>query len=74
MNALLKKAKELKVHAVPVYMNIDTENNMKYLEQPVNEGNPQKIMRANNGVHPARAGYRQMGDTLYCWIKAVLNK
>ena len=72
--ALLKKGKELKIHVVPIYMNIDTENNMKFLEQPVNEGNPQKIMRANNGVHPAKAGYRQMGDTLYCWIKAVLNK
>ena len=72
--ALLKKGKELGLHVVPIYMNIDTENNMKFLKQPVNVGNPQMIMRANNGVHPARAGYRQMGDTLYCWIKAALNK
>ena len=72
--ALLKKGKELNIHVVPIYMNIDTENNMKYLNQPINEGNPKMIMRANNGVHPDRAGYRQMGDTLYCWIKAVLNK
>ena len=70
--ALLKKAKELKIHAVPIYMNIDTENNMKYLKQPVNADNPEMIMRANNGVHPAKAGYYQMGDTLYCWIKGVM--
>ena len=72
--ALLKKGKELKVTVVPVYMNIDTENNVKLLKQPVNEGNSQMIIRANNGVHPAKAGYRQMGDTLYCWLKAVLSK
>jgi hypothetical protein len=45
---------------------------MKYLKQPVNMDNPEMVMRANNGVHPAKAGYYQMGDTLYCWIKAVM--
>ena len=71
--ALQKKAKELNIHVVPIYMNIDTENNMKYLKQPVNQDNKQMILRANNGVHPAKAGYHQMGDTLYCYVKAVLH-
>ena len=71
--ALQKKAKELNIHVVPIYMNIDTENNMKYLKQPVNLDNKQMILRANNGVHPAKAGYHQMGDTLYCYVKAVLH-
>ena len=72
--ALLKKGKELNINVVPIYMNIDTENNMKFLKQPVNVDNPRMIMRANNGVHPAREGYRQMADTLYCYVKAVLDK
>ena len=29
--------------------------------------------RLNNGVHPAAEGYRQIGDTLYCWLKAQLS-
>ncbi len=71
--ALLKKGKKLNVHVVPIYMNIDTENNYPMLCQPVNAENPQTIVRANNGVHPAQAGYYQMGDTLYCYMKAILN-
>ena len=71
--SFLKKGKELNVHVVPVYMNIDTENNYPLLCQPVNADNSQTILRANNGVHPAQAGYYQMGDTLYCYMKAILN-
>ena len=70
--ALLQKSKELKFNIVPVYINIDTENNYPEMVQPVNEGNPAKIRRQNNGVHPAPAGYYQMGDTLYCRLKAWL--
>ena len=25
--------------------------------------------RQNNGVHPAGPGYKQIGDTLYAWLK-----
>ena len=71
--ALLKKGEELKLHVIPVYMNIDTENNFPRKLQYVNEGNPEKISRASNGVHPAPAGYCQMGDTLYCYLKALLH-
>ena len=70
--ALLKKSKELKFVIVPVYINIDTENNYPQIKEPVNEGNPVMIVRQNNGVHPAKAGYDQMGDTLYCRLKAWL--
>ncbi|MBQ7206920.1 MAG: SGNH/GDSL hydrolase family protein [Lentisphaeria bacterium] len=72
--ALLQKSKELKFNIVPVYINIDTENNFPTMNESVNEGNPSKIRRQNNGVHPARAGYCQMGDTLYCCLKAWLEE
>ena len=71
--ALLKKGKELNVTVVPIYINIDTENNYPILTQKVNQDNPATIIRQNNGVHPARAGYYQMGDTLYCYLKALLH-
>ena len=29
------------------------------------------IVRLNNGVHPNEAGYRQIGDALYAWLKDV---
>ena len=70
--ALLKKGKEMNIYVVPVYMNIATENNYPTLVQPVNKDNPKHITRQDNGVHPAKAGYYQMGDTLYCWVKAML--
>ena len=70
--ALLKKSKELKFNIVPVYINIDTENNFPVRNEAVNEGNPAKIRRQSNGVHPAPPGYYQMGDTLYCRLKAWL--
>ena len=70
---LLKKGKELKVTVVPIYMNIDTENNFPVKRQPVNGDNKAMIFRQNNGVHPAPAGYFQMGDTLYCCLKALLH-
>ena len=70
--ALAKQAKKLGLHAVPVYMNFDTENNYPVITSPVNLDNPQLITRQNNGVHPSIAGYNQMADTLYCAVKAVL--
>ena len=71
---ILEKCRELGIVAIPMYINIDTEHNYPVLEQPVNFDNPQKLLRQNNGVHPAKAGYYQMGDTLYCWIKAILQR
>ena len=71
---IFEKCRQLGIGAIPMYINIDTENNYPILEQPINFDNPQKIVRQNNGVHPAKAGYYQMGDTLYCWIKAILHR
>ncbi len=73
IRALQKKSRELNFHLVPMYINLDTENNYPIQKQPVNADNPQTVDRRNNGIHPASSGYRQMGDTLYCCLKAWLN-
>ncbi|MBQ9338088.1 MAG: hypothetical protein IJS14_12410 [Lentisphaeria bacterium] len=72
--ALMKKSKELNFRLVPMFINIDTENNYPLVSEPVNAENPQKAMIRNNGIHPASCGYYQMGDTLYCSLKAWLNE
>lgn len=59
---------------IPTNVNLDCENNFPKISEPVNAGNDAKITRLNNGVHPAPAGYRQIGDTFYAWMKAQLGR
>ena len=72
--ALMKKSKELNFRLVPMYINLDTENNTILTSEPVNAENPQKVKIHSNGIHPAACGYYQMGDTLYCHLKAWLAR
>ena len=66
------KANPYNVQIVPVYLNLDCENNFPIAQEFINAGNKRKIARLNNGVHPSADGYRQIGDTFYCWMKSVL--
>jgi lysophospholipase L1-like esterase len=52
-----------KVFIIPTSLNLDCENNF-----PVFKG------VQCNGVHPTAAGYNQMGDTYYSWMKYWLSK
>ena len=73
--AMMRKfasANPYRVELVPVHLNLDCENNFPVLTEPVNQDNEKKIARQSNGVHPAPAGYRQIGDAFYCWMKHVL--
>ncbi len=62
-----------KVRLVPSNVNLDCRHNFPARTETINQDNPEKIVRQSNGVHPAAAGYHQMGDTFYCWMKSVLN-
>jgi lysophospholipase L1-like esterase len=60
---------------VPAYVNLDCVHNYPVAEGPANaraSGPGATIIRQNNDVHPAASGYRQLADSLYCWMKAVL--
>ena len=79
--AMLKKFAnypDKKVFLVPTCVNLDCENNYPSRKEAVNgpdfKGNTRVMVRQSNGVHPAPAGYKQMGDTFYCWIKYQLAK
>lgn len=55
---------------IPAYVNLDCVHNYPAQVLPANARNPEKLIsRQNNDVHPTAAGYRQIADTLYCWLK-----
>ncbi|MEI3005147.1 MAG: hypothetical protein V8T87_11090 [Victivallales bacterium] len=51
------------ISIIPTNVDLDYENNFPVVSEPVNTGNASKITHQSNGVHPASAGYRQIGDT-----------
>ncbi len=66
------KSKDKKLVMIPAYLNLDSENNFPVVQESANSHNPTLVSRQNNGVHPAPAGYRQMGDAYYAWLKYQL--
>ncbi|MBR6372043.1 MAG: hypothetical protein IKS20_02570 [Victivallales bacterium] len=74
--AMLEKFKnyaDKKVFIIPTSLNLDCENNFPSATENVNLDNMAEITRQTNGVHPAAAGYRQIGDTFYAWMKYFLK-
>lgn len=62
------------VFFVPAYVNLDCVHNYGHSRAPANARTELEIARLNNGVHPAASGYRQMADSLYCWLKGRLAR
>lgn len=58
------------VFLVPAFVNLDCVRNYPQRTAPANARTAEKVIRLNNGVHPAAEGYRQIGDSIYCWIKS----
>jgi len=63
-----------KLFIIPVSLNLDCENNFPASPEAVSLGSTAKLARQTNGVHPAPAGYAQMGDAYYAWMKHILSK
>jgi len=61
------------IYLIPAYVNIDTAHNYPTQSVPVNARNTEKILRLCNAVHPSAAGYRQLADSLYFWVKCILT-
>ena len=58
------------LYLIPANVNLDCVNNCITRKAPWNAATKAEGIRLNNGVHPATEGYRQIGDTIYCWLKA----
>jgi hypothetical protein len=61
------------IYLMPLYINLDCVSHYPTWVSPRNAQSPEKVTRVNNGTHPSPEGYRQFGDTIYCWMKACLN-
>lgn len=57
---------------MPAFVGLDTVYGYPTVSVPPNAHAPEPIRRMSNGLHPSAAGYRQMGDAFYCWIKSRL--
>ena len=66
-----KREKE-NIFLIPSNVNLDCLHNYPSVNAPWNSQTKAEGRRLNNGVHPAPEGYRQIGDTIFCWIKAQL--
>ena len=60
------------VWLVPAYISLDCAHNFPAAAQPVNARNSAAVVRHYDSVHPAETGYRQIGDSIYCWLKTLL--
>jgi len=60
------------IYLVPAYLNFDTERNYPTWKATAHARATEEAVRIYNGTHPAPEGYRQIADSLYCWIKAVI--
>jgi len=60
------------VYVIPAYVNLDTMRGYPTRTAPPFPHADSKVIRLSNGVHPAKSGYYQMGDSIYCWMKALL--
>lgn len=53
---------------IPAFANLDCERNYPSAAEPWNARTEQEAIRQNNGVHPNAEGYRQIGDSIFCWL------
>lgn len=60
-----------KLHLVPTYVGLDCARNYPTETVAANATSDLKIVRQNNGVHPASVGYAQIGDMLFAWLKSL---
>lgn len=70
----INKSNPYKVSLIPVFINLDCENNYPAKLENINARNQKKMLRHYQNVHPAKVGYDQIGDTFYCWLKYQFTK
>jgi len=60
------------IFLVPAFVNLDTVHGFPHMNVRANAHTTTEVSRASNGVHPSTAGYYQIGDAIYCWLKSRL--
>jgi len=67
-------AEEQDLFLIPAHVNLDTRHGFPSSATPPNVHATEELARLANGVHPATAGYYQIGDSIYCWLKGRLSQ
>ncbi|MEZ6191056.1 MAG: SGNH/GDSL hydrolase family protein [Phycisphaerales bacterium] len=62
------------VFFLPSYLNLDCEVNFPTWTAARNARSKDPTTRVNNGTHPSEAGYQQIGDGMYAWVCAQMQK
>lgn len=58
-----------KIYLMPVYLNLDTENDFTVSSQALSARNSLMVNRLVDKIHPATAGYYKFADILFSYIK-----
>lgn len=58
------------IHLVAAHLNLDPIHGFPDVTVPAHARTEATVERLNNGVHPSAEGYRQMGDTIYAWLRS----
>ena len=72
MTARYGKREPGNIWLVPANVNLDCVHNYPKRTAAWNARTAVKVTRLNNGVHPSSEGYHQIGDSIYCWMKAMI--
>ncbi len=59
------------LYLVPAWLNLDPVHGFPTEQAPAHAHSDIVIDRQSNGVHPSPAGYRQIGDSIYSWLRVV---
>ena len=61
------------IDLVPTYLGLDAAHNFRTRPLQWNADNPEQVPRVVDGIHPSDAGYDQMGDAIFAWMKSRLS-
>ena len=69
--ARYKDSETQNIYIVASGFNVDTLNNYPTIQEPINSHNSTLIDVQSNSVHPYDKGYKQIGDMMFVFIKAI---
>ena len=59
------------LYLVPAWLGLDPVHGFPTEESPAHAHSETIMERQNNGVHPGPSGYRQIGDSIYAWLRVL---
>ncbi len=73
MKAAYGNREAMEIYLIPVYVNIDTVYGYDFCQVMANSCSETAVSRQIDGVHPSESGYKQMADSMYNWMKWLIN-